>query len=90
MSLLKRDRENKNFAASVNYYLREDKRRVGFGTKCFFPPDLALTDRAASGRLLICCSSPAKGGERVAQKILKKMSPTHSLVSRKNRTMEVP
>ena len=52
-----------NFAASVYFSLSEDKRRVGFGTKCFFPPDLALTDRAASGRLLICCSSPAKGGE---------------------------
>ena len=34
-----------------------DKRWVGFGTNCFLPPDFALTDSPATGRLLICCSS---------------------------------
>ena len=52
----------------VNPFLG-DKRWVGFGTNCFLPPDLALTDRPATGRLLICCSSLSKGG-RGSQKIL--------------------
>lgn len=39
-----------------------DKRWGRVGTNCSLPPDLALTDRPASGRLLICCSSLSKGG----------------------------
>ena len=64
--------EKTKFCSVSIFLFEQDKRRVGFGTKCFFPPDLALTDRAASGRLLICCSSPAKGGWEGSTKMCKK------------------